>query len=135
MIRDLIVPAVQEAFPDKLFVVSCPPEPVLRLGSGRTDIGDLAIYDDGQEATVSITEITHGHFHSSDESLTQDQIDAHVTEDVICFLHALFSDHVLLYRTPSRNMGGWSIFEEAPDPDYSVTGREYFLWSGPCKRI
>ena len=78
MIRDLIVPAVQEAFPHKLFVVSSPPEPVLKLGSGCTDIGDLAIYDDGQEATVSITEITHGHFHPNDESLTQDQIDANV---------------------------------------------------------
>jgi hypothetical protein len=134
MIRDLLVPAVQQAFPDKLFVVSSTPHPVLKLGSGCTDVGDLAIYDDGQEATVSITEITHGHFGPNDENLTRDEIDAQVTEDVICFLHALFSDHVLLYRTPERNMGGWSIFEDAPNPDELVAGREYFLWSGPYKK-
>ncbi len=131
MIRDRLIPAVKEAFPDKPFVFSSPPDPVVTLPSGCAGIGDLMIYDDGEEATVCITEITHGHFNPYDANLSQDQVDQKVTEDVIGFLRSLFSDHVLLYRTPSRGMGGWYVFEDAPNEDAIVEGREYFLWSGP----
>ena len=61
MIRDHLIPAVKEAFPDKPFLFSSPPNPIIRLPSGCTGIGDLAIYDDGDNALVCFTEITHGH--------------------------------------------------------------------------
>ena len=105
MIRDRLIPAVQEAFPDKPFLFSSPPDPIIRLPSGLAEIGDLAIYDDGEEATVCITEITHGHFNPYDASLSQDQVDEKVTEDVLAFLRDLFSDRVLLYRTPYAGHG------------------------------
>jgi hypothetical protein len=133
MIRDLLIPAVKEAFPDKPFLFSAPPDPVIKLPLGFKEIGDLAIYDDGEEATVCITEITHGHFNPYDATLSQSQVDQMVTGDVIAFLRDLFSDHVLLYRTPNRGMGGWSIFSGAPNEDALVEGREYFLWSGPYR--
>ena len=135
MIRERLIPAVKAAFPGRAFGFSAPPEPIVKLASGSPEIGDLAIYDEGEEATVCITEITHGHFNPYDASLTQDQIDNRVTEDVVEFLRALFSDHVLLYRTPSRSMGGWSIIDAPPDLKELAEGREYFLWSGPYKRF
>ncbi len=131
MIRDRLIPALKEAFPDKPFLFSSPPDPISRLPSGFAEIGDLAIYDDGMEATVCITEITHGHFNPYDVSLSQDQVDQKVAEYVIAFLRDLFSDRVLLYRTPTRGMGGWCVFEDAPKEDAFVEGREYFVWSGP----
>jgi hypothetical protein len=134
MIRDFLIPAVKEAFPGKPFVFASPPDPVIKLPSGLKEIGDLAIYDDGEEATVCITEITHHHFNPYDASLSQAQVDQAVTEYVIDFLRDLFSDHVLLYRTPNRGMGGWSIFNGVPNDDALVDGREYFLWSGPYRR-
>lgn len=45
----------------------------------------MLICDHGEEATVYITEITHGHFNPYDASLTQDQVDKKVTEDVVAF--------------------------------------------------
>ncbi len=131
MIRDRLLPALKEAFPDKRFSFAAPPDPVVTLPSGCTEIGDLMIYDDGEEATVCFSEITHGHFNPFDPSLAQDQVDQQVTEAVVYFLLRLFSDHVLLYRTPSRGTGGWYVFEEAPKEDAFVEGREYFVWSGP----
>ena len=137
MIRDRLIPAVTGAFPDKPFLFSSPPDPIIRLPSGHSEIGDLAIYDDGEEATVCITEITHGHFNPYDPSLSQDQVDHwdhFAIETVVAFLRSLFSDHVLLYRTPTRSMGGWYVFEDAPNEDIFVQGREYFVWSGPYRR-
>lgn len=131
MIRDRLIPAIKEAFPEKAFVFASPPDPVVRLQSGSVELGELAIYDDGEEATVCISEITHSHFNPYDASLSQDQVDQMVTEGVVDFLRSLFSDHVLLYRTPSRGMGGWSILGGVPNEDAIVEGREYFLWSGP----
>jgi hypothetical protein len=131
MIRDRLIPAVREAFPDKPFLFSSPPDPIIRLPSGLAGIGDLLICDHGEEATVYITEITHGHFNPYDASLTQDQVDQKVTEDVVAFLRDLFSDRVLLYRTPSRGMGGWHVFSGVPNEVALVQGREYFVWSGP----
>ena len=131
MIRNHLIPAVKEAFPDKPFSFSSPPDPIIRLPSGFAEMGDLLIYDHGAEATIWITEITHGHFNPYDESLSQDQVDQKVTEDVIAFLRDLFSDRVLLYRTPTRGMGGWFIFSGVPSEHALVEGREHFLWSGP----
>ena len=134
MIRDRLIPAVRKAFPDKPFLFSSSPDPIIRLPSGFAEIGDLAIYDDGEEATVCITEITHGHFNPYDSSFSRDQVDQKVTEDVVDSLRDLFSDHVLLYRTPNRSMGGRYVFEDAPKEDAFAEGREYFLWSGPYRR-
>ena len=134
MIRDRLIPAVRRTFPGKPFSFSEPPDPIIRLSSGHAEIGELAIYDDGEEATVCITEITHGHFNPYDPSLGQDEVDQKVTEEVVCFLRGLFSDRVLLYRTPSRSMGGWMLFRDAPDETMFVEERECFLWSGPYRR-
>ena len=134
MIRDLLIPAIKEAFPDKPFVFGSPPEPIAKLPSEVAEIGDLLIYDDDEEATVSVSEITHSHFNPYDQSLTRDQIDRRVTDEVIEFLRALFSDRVLLYRTPSRSMGGFSVLSDSPDEEKIVKGREYFLWSGPYRK-
>jgi hypothetical protein len=134
MIRDRLIPAVKETFPDKPFSFGEPPDPIIKLSSGHAEIGELAIYDDGEEATVCITEITHGHFNPCDPSLGQDEVDQKVTEEVVGFLRDLFSDRVLLYRTPSRSMGGWMLFRDASDKTMFVEGRECFLWSGPYRR-
>lgn len=131
MIRDYLIPAVREAFSDKAFSFSTPPHPIIRLPSGCDQIGNLEIYDDGDEATVCLTEITHGHFNLYDSNLSQEEVDRRVTKDVISFLRELFSDHVLLFRGPSRGSGGWRLFRDVPNDRDFVGGREYFLWSGP----
>jgi len=111
------------------FTFSEPPHAIASLPAKYPKLGRLEIYDDGHEATVCITEITHGHFSSYDDHLTVKGREEAIAGDVTEFLEALFADRVLLYRTPSRSMGGWTRLDISSEPP--VKGREYFLWSHP----
>jgi hypothetical protein len=131
MIRDHLTAAIKESFPSLPFAFSQSSNLVASLQSPFAEIGRLVIYDDGDEATVSISEITHGHFNPYDATLSAEQRDRQIVEDVISFLHSLFADRVLLFRTPSRRMGGWLRLDRSSEPPTLSSGREYFLWSGP----
>jgi hypothetical protein len=134
MIRDLLIPAIKQSFPDLPFSFSQSSNPVAKLQPPFGEIGTLDIYDDGGEATVDITEVTHGHFSPHDTSLSEQQRDQRIVEDVIRFLRALFADQVLLFRTPgrgNRGVGGWYRLDESPEPPVLNPKYEYFLWSGP----
>ena len=50
---------------------------------------------------------------------------------MISFLVTLFSDRVVLYRTFSKGMGGWTVIEQGVKDIEFIAGREYFVWSGP----
>ena len=131
MIRDHLIAAIKESFPNLPFSFPQSSNLIATLQSPSAEIGTLEIYDDGDEATVSISEITHGHFDRFDTSLGETQRDRQIVEDVIGFLRALFADKVLLFRTPSRSMGGWRRLDLSSEPPTFSPGREYFLWSGP----
>ena len=131
MIRDHLVPAVKEVFPNLAFKISPTSNPIISLSSSSAEIGDLHIYDDGDQATVIITGIAHGDFGVYDENLNTEEKEQIITEDVISFLVTLFSDRVVLYRTSSKGMGGWTLIEQGVKDIEFIAGREYFVWSGP----
>ena len=131
MIRDYLVPAVREVFPNLAFKISPTSNPIISLSSSSAEIGDLHIYDDGDQATVIITGIAHGDFGVYDENLNTEEKEQIITEDVVSFLVTLFSDRVVLYRTSSKGMGGWTLIEQGVKDIEFVAGREYFVWSGP----
>jgi hypothetical protein len=89
MIRDHLVPAVKEVFPNLAFKISPTSNPIISLSSSSAEIGDLHIYDDGDQATVIITGITHGDFGVYDENLNTEEKEQIITEDVISFLVTL----------------------------------------------
>jgi len=131
MLRDRLVSALRKNFPEVPFAFGQSPNPVATLPAVVPEIGALEIYDDGDEATVCFTDITHGHFNPYDESLGNSDAETWITNAVVEFLQDLFSDHVLLWRRPDRRTGGWANFKDTPDPTHFVRGREYFLWSRP----
>ena len=131
MIRDHLLPAVTEVFPHLRFKISPTSNPIISLSSGSAEIGDLHIYDDGDQATVIITGITYGDFGVCDENLNTEEKEQIITEDVVSFLVTLFSDRVVLYRTSSKGIGGWAVIEQGVKDIEFVAGREYFVWSGP----
>ncbi len=113
MIRHHLVPAVKEVFPNLAFKISPTSNPIISLSSSSVEIGDLHIYDDGDQATVIITGITHGDFGVYDENLNTEEKEQIITEDVVSFLVTLFSDRVVLYRTFSKGMGGgWDVWQD-----------------------
>src|SRR4029453_16696911 len=114
MIRDHLVTAVKEVFPNLAFKISPASNPIISLSSSSPEIGDLHIYDDGDHATVIIAGITHGDFGAYDENLNTEEKEHIITEDVISFLVTLFSDRVVLCRTAmARSYPGATAVMEA----------------------
>jgi hypothetical protein len=127
MLRDHLITALSREFPDVPFAFGFASDPVATLPSPCLEVGTLTIYDDGDEATVDISEITHGHFNPYDQSLSDEEHWASITESVVGFLRALFADRVLLNRTPERAMGGWQRLDLSSESPQRHQSYEYFL--------
>jgi hypothetical protein len=129
MIRDLLLPALIANFPDRGFQADEPPM-IGVFPAAHPEVGDVTIYDDGDEATVYIGEITHTHFNPYDQSLTDAQIAATVTCDVVDFLTELFADRVLLWTSLENGSGGCqSLDYDGGRPRKSDVLT--YVWSGP----
>ncbi|MEN9217531.1 MAG: hypothetical protein Q6J33_00825 [Gloeomargarita sp. DG_2_bins_126] len=136
MLRDRLIPALQREFAGWEMQLDTPPRPIATFPAAQPAVGRVLIYDDGNEATVWIERIAHGHFHPYDATLSQAQRDEQVTEDVVDFLRALFGDRVLLYRTAAGGMGGWQRLDldhATPVPLGLSQSLRYYLWSRPLE--
>src|SRR5688572_20645563 len=97
MIRDRLIPALKREFAGWEIQFDSPPQAIATFPSAQPNVGRVLVYDHGHEATVLIEKITHGHFNPYDDELSESERDEMVTDDVIDFLKALFSDRVLLH--------------------------------------
>jgi hypothetical protein len=131
MIRDRLIPALKREFAGWEITFDEPPQPIAVFAAAQRAVGRVIIYDDGDEATVLIEKVTHSHFNPYDEKLSEEQRDERVTEDVIDFLKALFSDRVLLYSSPDNRRGGWTRLDSKHGPVELSPDLRYFLWSRP----
>ena len=132
MLRDRLIAALVGELPLVSFVFGTAPDPVATVRSPTPEVGTLTIYDDGDEATVDISEISHSHFNRYGESLSDDERHQSITEDVVDFLRALFADQVLLFRTSNRRTGGWQRLDLTPVVSDRQPHYQYFFWSGPA---
>ena len=133
MIAQKLFPALKEKFSNFYTLKEEMPNRMMRIKAVHPAVGDLLVYDDGDEATVLIEKITHGHFAPYDYELTDEERDSIVTEMVIEFLQELFRDEVLLFKTPSNSMGGWRRLRFNDNPLDLKEDLEYYLWSEPYK--
>jgi hypothetical protein len=129
MICEVLVPAIKERFSDIPFFFDEPPKPVASLRSPCKALGGVEICDDGDEATVYLTNATHGHFTCDDEGLTEEQREQRIVSKVIEFLEALLKDRIVVWRFLGGIAGGWRLFRaDEPVPKPSMA-RQQFLWS------
>jgi hypothetical protein len=94
-------------------------------------IGEIRIWDDGNEATIKVGNITHDHLNPYDETLTEEEIACRVTEGVILFLDLLFADRVVFWRHLSGHAGGWRVLEEWKKLPHLGDDIETCIWSRP----
>jgi hypothetical protein len=134
MIGELLIAALQRHFPERRFVVGSPPDPVATYKAAHRQVGDLTIYDDGAEATVDISEITHGHFGPYDGVADAAENARRVVDEVVWFVTALFDDRVLLWKSVDHGAGGWEVLEQRPATDPPDQDAMCFVWSGPLTR-
>jgi hypothetical protein len=132
MISDVLIPALRARFSDRRMRIEESPRPHVVFPAGHPAVGGVIIWDDGDEVTLEVGEITHGHFNPYDPTLTEDQVAESVTEMVVDFLTELFANRVLLFNSVPRHTGGWRVLEEpivGIPPEYS--GYDAYAWSGP----
>jgi len=134
MIRDYLVPALKREFAG--WEIDFTPEApaIAAFPASQEVVGRVLVYDDGDEATVCIENITHGHFKPYDENLKEEERDKIIVEDVLEFLKALFADRVLLHTSADHGVGGWTRLDSSEGPAQLSPSLRYFLWSKPYSR-
>ena len=131
MIAQTLLAALRAHFPDRELRLGTPPEPVIIIPAQHLAVGDISIWDDRDEVTLEIGDITHGHFAAYDASSADELVQA-VTDQVIAFLDTLFADQVLLWKARSGGAGGWRVLDAAHPFTYQLPAdAACFLWSGP----
>ena len=97
MLSALLAPALRERFPDRGLVVGRPPAVVAWFPGLHPGIRGVSVYDEGDELTVSVDDVTHGHFAESDESLSVADREARIVAAAADFLDDLFADRVAVW--------------------------------------
>ncbi len=128
-LREVLVPALKAAFPGRELRVSNPPDPVIAFPAVCLEVGEVQIYDDGDEATVWIERITHYHVNPYDENMTDNERYRWITDHLIESLTALFADQMLLWSVDEGKRGGclWP-FDGTIPPD-TPKNADTFVWS------
>lgn len=110
--------------------VSASPDPAVVFPAACTEVGDLQIYDDGDEATVVIGNVTHHHPNPYDPTMSPRERAEWVTQEVVAFLRALFDDRVLLWsHNQGKGGGGWMQPYEGVIPNEAPRGADMCVWS------
>lgn len=130
-IRDVLVPELLARFGDRGPVLGTPPDTIATFPAAHPDVGDLLIWDDGDEATVEVRRITHGHFSSYDRSLSDDDHALKISEAVVAFLARVFADRVVFWTDGVGLSGGWKTFADDEPIVPSRWGTQSLVWSGP----
>ena len=130
MIREHLVPALRERFPEHPFAVSEDAR-VVSLPSPCRGVGELVISDDEDEATVYLTNVTHRHFACYDDALTPAEKEKQIASDILDFVTDLLEDRVVLWRALGDAMGGTRRLKPDQSPPRSSWLRKQFLWSRP----
>ena len=111
--------------------VGQPPDATVTFPAAHTEVGDVSVWDDGDEATVMVGEITHGHFNPYHSTLTEAEVARRVTDMVVDFLESLFADRVVLWCSENRRSGGWRVLHETPREAPTGLSGCVYVWSGP----
>lgn len=134
----LLLPVLRNRFPDRGLVEGTPPEPCAVFPGIHPGIRSVSIYDDGDELTLCVDDLTHGHFSEYTEGLSEAEREQCIVESAVEFLDALFADRVVVWG--QQHMGGWYRPEREDAGSNTVVqiggaggngAVQEFVWSGP----
>jgi len=132
-IREMLIPALEAAFPERGLRLGGERGAIATFPAQHPSVGNITIWDDGDEATVEIGRITHGQFNPYAPELSDQAVAAAVTEMVIAFLENVFCDRVLFDVDKSRRSGGWQVFDHPVGSVPNDDTKDFFVWSRPLE--
>jgi hypothetical protein len=88
------------------------------------------IYDDGDEATVVIENVTHHHTNPYDSDMKDNERSRWIASKVVEFLRELFDDQVFLWSiNKGQRGGGWRRPYDGSIPADVPAEADMFVWS------
>jgi hypothetical protein len=130
MIHKQLVPALKKRYAGRDVRYGSLPDPIAVFPAAHPSVGDLTIWDDGEEVRVSIGEITHGHFDGY-SAPSPDKAEDWIVENVLSFLEEMFADRYLLWKLRQGGSGGWARVDYAGESFRPKSGVDTFVRSGP----
>lgn len=128
--REALVADVRARFPTTQFTIIEGRPWELQINSPNPALDFVSVSYDGEEATVGVGELTHGHFNPYDASLSDQARARWVCDEVMAFLSDLLGDRVVVWSSGPQRSGGWTMLEPGTVPALRK-GVSAHLWSGP----
>ena len=102
----------------------------VRFEAIHPEVGEIEVEEDGPELIVSVGNFTHAHFANYDTSLSQEQADEIITDNVVSFLEDIFSDRIVMWGSHGGG-GGYYVRESQPSSALATNRGKEYVWSGP----
>jgi hypothetical protein len=128
-ISDALIPELRVRFANRGLRCGSPPDPVAVFPAQCEGLGDLKILDDGDEVTIYLGDVTHGHVNPYDEATTTEAAVEWITSEVVEFLEELFSDRVVFWGIRGGGSSGWQMSFGGDIPRSIPREAEVFVWS------
>jgi hypothetical protein len=126
-----LLPRLLARFPDRGLRLHEGKEPVASFPAAHPQVGDLCIDDDGVELTISVGQLTHGHFlprnYQGPSVKLSERDENEVIERVMEFLDGVFADQIEFWT--ADRAGGW--LPRGKEPLVLRPNMRRFVWSGP----
>jgi len=130
-----LIPRLLARFPDRGLRVQDGKQPVASFPAAHPDVGDLHIDDDGVELTISVGQLTHGHFfprnYQGPSVKPSEKDEEEVIERVMKFLGEVFADQIEFWTADGG--GGWH--PRGKQPLVQRANMRRFVWSGPVTAV
>ena len=129
-LASIVGPALQNMFPWRELKLFAGNNIFAVFPAIHPDVGDIQIFDDGDEVRVEVGRFTHTHFGPSEEGVTWKEDGERIANEVIAFLGNIFDHKVKFYVTP-RTGGCEPIGSQQGAFSKAISGpHQYFVWSG-----
>lgn len=128
-ILDTLIPELNRKWPHLNLRLEGCPELYLRVPAACPEVGDLFIFEEGDEAIVGVGQITHRHVSVYDTSLSIPERIRVIIDEIIWFLEALFANRVYLLKYVGG--AGASVVVKQGEHIVVPDGALAYTWAGP----
>lgn len=131
-ISSILLPLLGRRFEGQDMLLQPGGEPVAVFSAKHPEVGDIEIYDEGEELTIVVGNFTHTHFANYEKDLSNSERRARIANETVSFLDDLFADRIEMFGS-HRRAGGTRYRRNKRRGTISnfIFGRKSYVWSGP----
>lgn len=127
---------LQSHSPKEELLIGKSPNVALSISAKNPETGDIQVWDDGVELTVSIGERFHCHFDPTvfvDDNVSQEKAEEICIDSAVAFVENFLAEKTILYVQYSDGKPGMSGIVKRQNAETIPTGTRKFVWSGPIE--